>query len=139
MSVNVRTGGDAKWKERASMATGAYEQGVKNPRKDWAAATKSAEANWKVGITEASSKGRFGKGVDKSGTPAWQKGALEKGAQRFSQGVQLSQDKYKENVEPYLAVIRNLTLPPRGPKGSEQNIARVAAVASALRKKKMGG
>jgi hypothetical protein len=139
MSIAVRTGGDAKWKERSSMASGAYEQGVKNPRVNWEEATKNAEANYKAGITDAMAKGRFGKGVAKAGSAKWQAGALAKGAQRFSQGVQLSQDAYASGIAPYLDTIKNLTLPPKGPKGSPQNIERVKAVADALRKKKMGG
>ena len=139
MAISVRQGGDQKWKDRSSVATGAYEQGVRSPRTNWEEATKSAEANWKAGIQDAASKGRFGKGVSKAGSAKWQEGALKKGAQRFSQGVQLSGDAYAVGIEPYLQVIRSLTLPPKGPKGSEQNIARVTAVAMALRKKKIGG
>lgn len=139
MPIPVRQGGGKKWTERASIAGEAYEQGIKNPRKDWAQSTLAAAENYSKGITEAIAKNRFSKGVSAAGTSKQQQGALQKGAGRFAQGVQVSQQAYEQGIEPYLTVIRNLTLPPRGPKGSPQNIQRVTTVTTALRNKKVGG
>lgn len=126
-----------KWKRVASGAQAEYEEGVKNPRVDWAEATAAAEQNYEQGVQQAISQKSFGKGVKSAGTAKWQKNAIEKGPQRFAQGVQLSEDNYKSGFAPFRTVIENTTLPPRGPKGDPKNIQRVAVLAKNLHDEKI--
>lgn len=127
----------AKWKRRASTAGAEYEEGVRNPRKDWATETANAEKAYEEGLANSIQRKAFGKGVKKAGTSKWQDAAIEKGPRRFTEGVNLAENSYEEGFAPFRATIANLTLPPRGPKGDPKNINRVAAVASALHKKKL--
>lgn len=126
-----------KWKRVAQVSQAEYEDGVKNPRTDWATATKAAEGAYKKGVTEAAAAGRFGKGVDKAGTSKWQTNAINKGPSRWSNGISLSTSNYEDGFKPYHDTIASLNLPPRGPKGDPANIARVSAVAKALHDKKI--
>lgn len=126
----------AKWARRTSNASAEYTEGIKNPRKDWAAETKAAEDNFEQGIIDAIADKRFGKGVARTGTAGWQEAALSKGPARFSAGVQGAEGKYEAGFAPYRTAIENLTLPPRGPKGSAQNIERVKIIADTLHKVK---
>ncbi len=114
-----------------------YKQGVENPLRDWEENAIAAEDTYKRGVTEAASKGMYGKGVRKAGTRKWQKGASQKGPTRFSEGVMLSKDAYKAGFAPYAEEIARTELPPRGPKGDPANIQRVAVIAKALRERKL--
>ena len=126
-----------KWSEKAANATGDYDYGVNNPKKDWATETKAAEKNYEDGIKAAMTQKRFGKGVAKAGTQAWKDGATKKGVNRFAEGVAVAKDKYKENFEPYIKVLENTDLPPRYPKGDPRNYERVKAVGVALHNAKL--
>lgn len=116
--------------------SGEYEAGVKNPRRDWAQATAAAEDSYKTGVTQAAASGRFGKGVRRAGTAKQQKGALEKGVARFGPGVSLAQPAFESGFGPYHQVIASTVLPPRFARRDPRNLARVAAVATALGKAK---
>lgn len=126
-----------KWETNASNAQSAYTDGVQNPRTDWATATAAAETAYQTGVQNAITKKRFGSGVKKAGTAAWQKGAIEKGPTRFAQGVQGAQEAYKKGFEPYHTVLSNIQLPARVEKGNPANLNRVAAVANALHAEKL--
>jgi len=135
----VRANAAAKFARNAAQAGGAYQDGVQNPRTPWAAATIAAEANQAAGVQAAIAAKSFAKGVRKAGDAKYTRGAVEKGVQRFSQGVQLAEGDYQTGVAPYFAVIESTTLPPKFPKGDPRNIQRVAAMAQALRAKKLAG
>ncbi len=59
------------------------------------------------------------------------------GPGRYSEGVRAAEPEYRAGFAPYHAVIANTTLPPRGPKGSPENIDRVRAIAEALHDQKI--
>lgn len=135
----VREGADAKWNRRTSTATTEYTEGVQSPRRPWAAATAAAAANQAAGIQQAIAEKRFEKGVNKAGDAKWQAKAVTKGSRNFAPGVQEAQNEYAAGFAPYKAAIEGVTLPPKFPKGDPRNIARVAAIATALRTKKIKG
>jgi hypothetical protein len=128
----------AKWAEKSAAATGDYEAGVANPKADWKQATAAASENYKQGVTKAAAENRFQNGVNKAGTEKWQRGAQQKGARRFAEGVAVAQPDYEEGFAPYRDVIERTTLPPRKPKGDPSNIQRVSAMAAALSAAKRG-
>ena len=125
-----------KWKDRASTATEIYVEGVQNPRVDWATATQQAESNYNAGVQAAISKKAFGKGVRLAGSSKQIRGAVEKGSQRFSQGVQLGEGAYQSGIDPYIKATESTTLPPRGPKGDPKNLIRVQKMNEVMMKKK---
>ena len=129
----------AKWKRRTENAGPEYEAGIENPKNDWAENTANAEKNYETGIQTSIQQKRFGKGVKKAGTQAWQEGAKNKGVQRFGQGVALAGDKYEEGFKPYAEVIEKTTLPTRYPKGDPRNYERVKAMGASLHDKKVKG
>jgi hypothetical protein len=129
----------AKWSQRAQAAGPDYTAGVKAPRNDWAQNTSASAQSWAQGVQQAVTDGRFQSGVTAAGTAKWQTNAVSKGATRYPQGVAGAQTAYQNGFSPYLQVLQNLTLPPRGPKGSPNNNQRVVAVNQALHSKKVGG
>lgn len=113
-----------------------YQKGIESPRKDWESATAAAEGRYKEGVQKAAARGAFGKGVRAAGTAKWKEKALELGVRRWPEGVQAAQDAYNAGFAPYADVIARTSLPPKYPRGDIRNIARVAAIAKALRDKK---
>lgn len=123
----------SKWVARASVAGPDYTKGIQNPRVPWQTAAASAQANWQAGVTAAAAAGRFASGVNKAGNAKWQTNATTKGPARYTEGVALAQGAWQTAFGPYQTVISNVTLPPRGPVGSPQNLQRVSAITQALR------
>lgn len=138
MNVKSATSASAKWATRAQAATPDYTAGVQNTAVQWAGPTAAAAPNWAQGVQDAATNGRFASGVSAAGDATWRAGAAGKGSQRYGQGVAGATSKYQTNVAPFLAVLQNMTLPPRFPKGSPSNAARSQAVATALRAAKVG-
>jgi hypothetical protein len=122
------------------MAAGAdYAAGVRGSGERWKAGAKAGKDNFVQGIQEAIQRNAYEKGVDQAGANKYEERATTVGANRFPQGIQQSENAWMQNTQPYLTVIAGVNLPPRGPKGSPQNQARSAAMADAMRRKKIGG
>lgn len=128
-----------KWTRVTPGRTEDYKIGIQNPKRDWANATEEQADVWRAAITEAAAKGLFAKGVRAAGTAKWKEKALAKGPGRFAEGVMVAGPDYEKGFKPYAEVIEATELPPRFPKGDPRNIARVSAIATALRKKKIEG
>jgi len=109
-----------------------YTLGIRNPRRPWEESTIAAAPAYEAGILEAIADNRFEAGVARTGDEGWRRKTLEKGPMRWAQGVQLSEDDYGRGFAPYRDLIESIVLPPRGPRGSPQNIERVRIIADAL-------
>lgn len=127
----------AKWISVCQTSQNSYEDGVRNPRKDWAENTAKASAAYATGVQAAVASGRFSKAVSAAGTSKWQQNAILKGPGRWAEGVRLAQDNYERGFAPYRTIIEGLTLPSRGPVGDPSNINRVKVIADALHKEKL--
>lgn len=121
-----------RWSRRSAAAAPDYQTGVQNPRRDWAAAAAEANTVYQQAVTQAAAQGRFAAGVRKAGSAKWQQMSVQKGPGRFAEGVQISAEEWAKGFTPYHQAISAVTLPARGPRGSPQNIQRVAAIATAL-------
>ncbi len=128
-----------KWATVTPQRQGEYEEGVKNPKRDWAQATVAAADAQAKAVQAAISAKSFEKGVAKAGTSKWQEKTLTKGPTRWAQGVSLSQSDYEAGFGPFREVIARTVLPKRGPKGDPANIQRVAVLAKALHDAKVAG
>lgn len=126
-----------KWVANAASGQGSYEDGIRNPRKDWATETKNAESNYEQGVTKAISRKAFGKGVSSAGTQKWQRNSLDKGPSRWATGISLAESEYQKGFGPFRDIIEKTSLPARGPKGDPKNIQRVSVMAAALHKGKL--
>lgn len=128
-----------KWARVTPQRAADYKAGVQSPRRSWSEGAASASESWAEGVQNAISDNRFEKGVSEAGDGKWQRKATQVGAQRFGPGVQAAKGDYQAGFAPYAAVIQSTTLPPRGPKGSPNNYARVQAMGEALHRAKTGG
>lgn len=128
-----------KWQRNASAAGESYKDGVSNPRRSWASAAALADDARKEGLAAADARDAFVKGVNAAGDAKWKKNATILGPARFRQGVQNAEAEFSAGFGKYHGVLGSVTLPPRGPKGSPENINRVAAIADALHSAKISG
>jgi hypothetical protein len=129
-----------KWNSRASVASADYESGLKNPRVPWQSATLAAADNYKSGVTAAIANNLFAKGVRKTSDADWLAAAISKGVPRWTDGISKSLDAYRAGYEPFYNALSAATLPPRMPRGHEQNYVRsrnVGNLLHALRIKRM--
>lgn len=126
-----------KWARVSALSGPSYTEGIQSTTKDWAELTEDAGSNYAAGVQAAIADKRFEAGVRKAGTDKWRRNALEKGPDRYAQGVRLAENAYRDGFEPYRRVIEATTLPPRGPKGDAANIERVRVMADALHQEKL--
>ena len=124
-----------KYVARAAAAGGDYAEGVAAPSRDQAEAAIAAAGAYAAGVQEALADDRFVKGVRAAGSGKWAAKARTVGAQRYPGGITAGQGDFRSGVGPFLETISGLELPPRFPRGSPQNMARVQVVAQALRAK----
>ncbi len=127
-----------KWARVTPGRTEDYEEGVKNPLRDWADETAKAEARYEEGIKASMLRKSFGKGVKKCGTAKQKSKTILKGIPRWPEGVRGAEDDMLTGIEPYIKVLEALDLPPRFATGDPRNIKRVEAIQQALHKKKTG-
>lgn len=129
-----------KWADNAgsTQAGNAYREGVQSPRRSWEDATVAADDARKAGLEAADARDAFITGVREAGNAKWQRRATSLGPSRFRQGVREAKDDFSRGFAPFHSVIAGLTLPPRGPKGSPENIERVRVIAEALHAERVG-
>jgi hypothetical protein len=129
----------AKFAQRGAAAASDYAAGVQAAGQDWQNNTAASTETYNAAMQDSISRGAFAKGIVKAGGDKYARKASTTGAQRFPAGVRDAQQDWASNTQPYLDVIRNVTLPARRPKGDPANYARVQAVGDALRRRKLAG
>lgn len=127
-----------KFVSRAGAAVGDYKDGV-NSTSDQNSKAIASQEIYEAGIADSIARGARVAGLEKAGNDKWKKATLLKGGARFAAGVSAGSDAYTQGVKPYLETIAGLTLSPRGPKGSPENLERVRQTNEALRQKKITG
>ncbi len=115
-----------------------FQDGIRNPRRDWETETKAAEPNYESGVKAAISRKAFGKGVAKTGTARQQAKTIQN-EDRWVEGIQGSEETMTSAMEPVVAVMEAIKLPQRYPTGDPRNYERSKAVGTALRKAKEEG
>lgn len=128
----------AKWARVTAERTVDYEEGVKNPSKDWEKETTDAEGRYEDGIKASIARKAFGKGVRRVGTAKQKAATILKGIIRWPEGVRIAEPDMETGMEPVVKVLEGLTLPMRYPTGDPRNIKRVEVIAAALHKLKTG-
>ena len=128
-----------KWTANSANAGTAYRDGVTAPRRSWQASAAAADDARKAGLVQADQRNAFVNGVNAAGDTKWKNNAIALGPSRFAQGVQNAQPSYQQGFTKYHGVIAGVTLPPRGPKGSPENLQRVSVIANALHQAKVTG
>ncbi|MQY78282.1 MAG: hypothetical protein GH151_03685 [Bacteroidetes bacterium] len=115
-----------------------YEEGVRNPLRDWETETKAAEPRYEDGVKAAIARKAFGKGVSRVGTAKQKSKTIEKGIPRWPEGVRGAEKDMAKGMENVVKTLEGITLPPRYATGDPRNIERVKVIQQALHKMKIG-
>lgn len=126
-----------KWVRNAQNAAPNYRAGVENPLESWQQNALKAEGIWEQAIQQAIQRKAWRAGINEAGDEKWRRGAIEKGAARYAQGVAAAKEEWMRKWEPYRQVIESVQLPEPGPKGSEQNYERSRRMGQALHEAKL--
>jgi len=127
-----------KWGRVTPERTIDYEEGVRNPLKDWETETKAAEPRYEEGIKASIARKAFGKGVSRVGTAKQKAKTILKGIPRWPEGVRLAEKDMQTGMEPVVKALEGITLPPRYATGDPRNIERVRVIQQTLHKLKTG-
>jgi hypothetical protein len=127
-----------KYVTRAGAAQSDYKTGVETAAGDWEQGAKNGEGNYEQGVQAAIGRKAYGKGIVGAGAK-YRDNATKLGVARYPEGVRNAEGAYGSGVAPYLDLLRNLTLPPPGPRRSAANRDRANMVAIELGKKKEQG
>ena len=129
-----------KWASRAGSAGFDYAKGASETTKDQAASAIAAKGIYQQALTESFGRDAFAKGLQRSGKQGWLSGVTQKGVNNYTTGVTAvgSLSKYTTNSGRFDSARNVASGMAGGPKGSPQNLQKVAAVVSALRAVKLG-
>jgi hypothetical protein len=122
-----------KWARRVAGASQDYEMAAAAAGDVWQRNATAGAGNYQAGVTQAAAQGRYAKGISRVTSSKFVRGVREKGAARFGAGAAAGQPDFQAGIAPVLEVIGRVDFPPRGARGAESNLARVRAVATALR------
>jgi hypothetical protein len=139
MAIKVKSAAEVadKWASQTPGRQAYYQSGAAAAGGDWETNTVNAKANFVAGIQAGNIGQMFVGGVKAAGASKYVRKVNDVGAGRFSQGVTAGKQDYASGIEPMLSTIASVTLPARAPRGSASNLARVAAVATALHTKRL--
>lgn len=121
-----------KWSTRAQGAVNDYAAGAASPKQSQSASAVAAAPLWQQAVASSAALAAFTSGLNKAGDQGWLAGVNNKGKQRYAGGITAGMQKFTTNITPFLQAIAGVTLPPKGLRGSAQNIQRVATIAAAL-------
>jgi len=113
-----------RFQNRAAGAAAEYMEGVEE-NTSWETNAAASQSNYEAGVTKANAQKRFSKGIRRAGQSKYRANAMTKGAPRFAEGVRTAGDAWEKGFTPYKDAIEKTTLPPRGPRGSQQNRQRM--------------
>ena len=137
MNVKDTTASAAKFVQRASAASQDYANGVQGAGSTWEQHASASESSWEQGTQDAIGRKAYAKGVAGKG-PKYTANATKLGTARYGPGVQNAQQAYQTGVQPYFDKLKSIVLPPKGPRGAQQNQARANTVALELNKLRVG-
>lgn len=122
----------SKWATVTPLRSGDYLEGIRNPRRPWAASTVAAESAWGSGVQQAVQRHSFSAGVRSAGDEKWFRKASVEGFARWGPGVQGAEGDYLAGFAPYHQAIAAVVLPPRYARRDPRNMARVQAIVDAM-------
>lgn len=138
-AIKVKTVAEvqAKWLDVTPGRASYYEKEAGVAGADWEREAAAASGAFKAGVSAANIEALFKGGIKRAGAAKYERKVKEVGVARFSSGVTAAGPDFGAGVAPFLDEIAKITLPPRQPRGSEANLARVREITVALHKKRL--
>jgi hypothetical protein len=121
----------AKYTRNTASASQSYQDGINNPRRDWATVTAAAEGTWEAGIQAAVGAKSFARGITPDAAAKQKTNALQLGASRYAPGTANAAPAWAKFTQPVFDAMAAVPDMPRGPKMSQQNFDKQRAYAAA--------
>lgn len=139
MAIKVKPLADvvSKWVDVTPMRSAYYEAEASVAGADWEKGATAAASAFKAGVTAPNIERMFTGGIKRAGAAKYERKVKDVGVARFGPGVIAAKVDFSDGVGPMLDVIKGITLPPRQPRGSLANYARVQAIGVELNKKRL--
>lgn len=111
-----------------------YEEGVKNPRKDWQKNSIDSESNYQAALKESFTRNARVKGIQRVGTAGQMAATIEKGLARWPEGVRIAEEAMRSGMEFVVRAIESVKERPKYPKGDPRNLEIVKDITQAVHK-----
>lgn len=114
-----------------------YKRKIRKAKWKEAAKSEAAEALWAAKVSEAATKKRRARAIERISEEEWRQAADQLGSKRIKETLELKGlKKWEANWRPYAEVLNSLELPPKSADPFENIDKRVKAVVEALVRKK---
>lgn len=120
-----------KYVNNTGNAGQAYQDGINNPRRDWATATTAAEGNWAQSVQLAVTNGSYARSITPDAGAKQKSNAIALGVNRYAPGTKNAASAWAKFTQPVLDAMSAVPDMPRGPKMSQQNFDKAHAYAAA--------
>ena len=139
MATKVKSAAEIaeKWARIAGQRASDYAAGVTGAGTTWETNAKAAKAAYTSAVTAGNIGQMWAGGVARAGGAKYERKATGVGKDRYSGGVSAAVGDMQSGMEPMVQTIASVTPPARQPRGSEANLARVRAYATALNAKRL--
>ncbi len=126
-----------KWARVTPTRTTDFEEGVRNPTKDWEKESLASEENYQKSLQASFARKARPAGIKKCGTSGQQSATIEKGLNRWPEGVAGAEDKMSAGMEMVVRAIESVPLRPKYPKGDPRNLEIIKDITQAIHKAKI--
>lgn len=127
-----------KWATETPNRAPYYEEGIKDPSKDWKTAAVDGQGAYEAAMRDPQVLKLRKTKIEAVGSEKWQRKSIAVGPSRYREGVPAAEADYNAGFAPFHSVLSAVTLPEKGARGDPKNYARVKAIGDALHKKRMG-
>ena len=127
----------AKWARVTVNRVQDYEDGVRNPRKDWAKGAIDAEDRYQESLKQSFTRNARVKGITRVGTAGQQQATIEKGIPRWPEGVRVAQPKMESGMDFVVRAIASVKERPKFTKGDPRNLEIVKDITQSIHKAKI--
>lgn len=114
-----------------------YEDGVKNPRKDWQKNSIDSEDNYQAALKASFARNARVKGIQRVGTAGQMQATIEKGVPIWPERVRTAGEKMREGMEFVVRAIESVKERPKYPKGDPRNLEIVKDITQAVHKARL--
>lgn len=94
-----------KWRDRVAGSAQFYEEGVRNPERDWQQAALGAKAKRDAGLQRAIQGGLIDAGIRRAGTQKWQSRTIQKGVPNWQSAAVAAEADYAAGMSPVLQAV----------------------------------
>ncbi len=111
-----------------------YEDGVRNPRRDWQKNAIDSEDNYQAALKASFTRNARVKGIQRVGTAGQMAATIEKGIPLWPERIRMAEEAMRNGMEWVVRAIESVKERPKYPKGDPRNLEIVKDLTQAIHK-----